>query len=73
MPYITEGHKLISIHIFHLYCPILVKIGPRDLHIMLLRTVGFHDTQRSKEHPFLMGVNEITFLHVRGNRMTLSN
>jgi hypothetical protein len=40
-PYFTQGHKQTSIHTFHVWSPMLVNFGIRDLHIMLLRTYEF--------------------------------
>jgi hypothetical protein len=46
----------------HIYCPIWVKLGVRDRHIMLLSICGFHENWRREGSSFLTAVYENTFM-----------
>jgi hypothetical protein len=50
--------------IFHIYCPICMGFGIRDLHLMLLRICEFSANWHRQGRTFLIGVNEITFTSV---------
>jgi hypothetical protein len=48
--------------ICHVYCPIAVQLGIRDVHVMLLNIFEYRE---NCDRTFLMGVNEITFNQVQ--------
>jgi len=55
----TQRHKLIYICTFHIYWLSLVKFGISHLHIMLLKTGGFHGNQQREYCTSVMGINKI--------------
>jgi hypothetical protein len=59
--------------IFHIYCPIFMGFGMRDLHVTLLSTCEFSENWHRKGRTFLMGVNEVTFSGVSWARMTFES
>jgi hypothetical protein len=47
-PYVASGRKLIFTRTFHIYCPIRLKFGIRDLHMMLLSICEFRENRYSE-------------------------
>lgn len=45
----------------HIYCPIVVKIGVRHLHIILLKMCEFREIRRRLDRILLIGVDDMTF------------
>jgi hypothetical protein len=52
-PSFTQGRQLISVHIFHISCPVWVKFGAGDQHMMLLNMCEFRENRRSEGCTFL--------------------
>jgi len=48
------------IRIFHIQCPIWVKLGTRYLHVMLSDVYEFHESRLREGRTFLRAVNAIT-------------
>ena len=55
-PHFDYGHKQISITIFHLYCPVLLKHGTMDLNTILLSICETGKHQHGKDHTFFLSI-----------------
>jgi hypothetical protein len=57
---IYVGRVCMCLRTFHIYCPTLVKLGTREMHLTLLRILKLRENRRREGRNFVIGVNEIT-------------
>lgn len=60
---LLRGINVFLPHALHIYCPLSVTFGTRDLNIMLLSIQKFCENRHKGGHTFLKKVNEITLTH----------
>lgn len=62
---VLKGHKLICMRTPHGHCPISVKFGIRDLHIIAVeRSVNVMEIGAMKGRTFVVSVRAVTFARV---------
>jgi hypothetical protein len=50
--HVTETYQLISIRIFHIYCPVWLKFSTRHLRVMLVKFIEFCENRLREGRAF---------------------